>query len=110
MLMKDHHNAIEAITQISTLSTTTGDIVWPCHGPDPTVHYPLLDSLDEHGTTNLDEFLIQQTTIVTTKNKIDADIICLVEVVNNGSVDSVMAGVQEFMAKQMELLRNDEEK
>eukprot|EP00957_Ditylum_brightwellii_P096443 7345584-Ditylum_brightwellii.AAC.1 len=108
--MKDHHNAIETITQFSTLSTTTRDIVWPHRGPDSTVHYPLLDSLDGNGTTNRDEFLIQQTTIVTTKNKINADIIYLTEVVNNGVVDSVMAGVQEFMAKQIELLRIDKKK
>eukprot|EP00957_Ditylum_brightwellii_P090126 6864322-Ditylum_brightwellii.AAC.1 len=110
MLMIDHHNAIETITQISILLTSTGDIVWPRHGPDPTVHYPLLDSLDENGTTNLDELLIQQTKIVTTKNKIDTYIICLLEIVNNGFVSSIMAGVQEFMAKQMELQRNDKKK
>eukprot|EP00957_Ditylum_brightwellii_P071913 5465913-Ditylum_brightwellii.AAC.1 len=40
----------------------------------------------------------------------DSDIICLMEVENNGFVGSVMAGVQEIMSKQMELLRTEQKK
>eukprot|EP00957_Ditylum_brightwellii_P059317 4503005-Ditylum_brightwellii.AAC.1 len=44
------------------------------------------------------------------KNKMGAGIICLMEVENNGFVSSVMAVVQDIMAKQMELLRNEQKK
>ncbi|MCV6022877.1 hypothetical protein OFO93_40865, partial [Escherichia coli] len=36
------------------------------------------------GATNLDEFLIQQAKIVAAMNKMDADVIGLMEVENNG--------------------------
>ncbi|MCV5343033.1 hypothetical protein OFC87_39505, partial [Escherichia coli] len=39
------------------------------------------------GATNLDEFLIQQAKIVAAMNKMDADVIGLMEVENNGFGD-----------------------